>query len=179
MRELKQRLVIGRLGKARGLKGEVWLYPTTDQINRFSKLTRCFAEDERGQVLKSLEVTSYQLAGNKLCLAFAGYSDRDAAESLTGFYLSVDRAEAVPLEAGEYYIADLIGCQVYDADRGLLGQVKEVVSGVGADVFVVHQAGQKDLLCPNLKTIVKKVDIDGARIDLALPEGLYEIYRDS
>ncbi len=179
MRELKQRLVIGRLGKPRGLKGEVWLYPATDQLDRFTKLRKCFAEDRQGQLVKSLEVISVKLAGHKVCLSFTGCSDRDAAESLTGLYLSVDRAEAVPLEPGEYYIADLIGCRVYDAEHGLLGQVKQVESGTGADVVVVHQAGQKDLLYPNLKSIVQKVDIAGARIDLILPDGLYEIYRGS
>lgn len=172
-----KKLIIGHLGKPRGLKGELKVFPLTDDINRFKNLKKCYLEDASGNVQYELNIAHVRIADSNLSLAFAGIANREQAEKLKNLYLSIDRSEAIELEEDSYFIADLIGCSVYDAKHGYLGKVSRVQSNVGADIVIVHDPAKKDLLYPNMKSIVRNISISGSRIDLVLPEGLYEIYR--
>jgi 16S rRNA processing protein RimM len=71
----------------------------------------------------------------------------------------------------------LLGCEVYDEIHGSLGFLKDVIQNSAHDVYLVRKSGQADILIPVLKTVVKEVDIDNRRIEVVLPDGLFEIYR--
>ncbi len=179
MSQLVERFVIGHLGKPRGLKGELKVFPLTDDVKRFKKLKKCYLEDAAGNIHDELNVAFAHIANHNLSIAFSGITNREQAENLKGLYLSIDRAEAIELEEDTYFIADLIGCSVYDQEHGYLGKISRIQSNVSADIVIVHDAGKNDLLYPNLKSIVKHISIAERRIDLILPEGLYEIYREA
>ena len=177
MSHLTERFVIGRIGKPRGLKGEVRVFPLTDQVERFENLTSCYLEDEAGNVLMKLDLANVRIVQNQVSLVFKQMFNREAADKITGLYLSVDRSDAIDLPDDSFFIPDLIGCDVYDQSYGYLGMISDIQQYSNADVVTVKDKGKKDLLYPNLKSIVQNIDLERKRVDVNLPNGLYEIYR--
>lgn len=175
---MKQNIVIGKIIGAHGVHGEIKVFPITDDARRFFDLSEVFLlfEDERSD--RSFVVRNVRLAGKFVILSFEGIDDRDKAHSLSGEYISVDREQAVLLSEGSYFIADLIGCDVWDDEKGLLGSIRDVLQSSGADVFAVARKNKKDLLIPFVKSVVYDVDISKRQIHLRLPAGLFEVYED-
>jgi 16S rRNA processing protein RimM len=93
------------------------------------------------------------------------------AEKLKDNYILIDRRNAIKLPEGSYFICDLIGLEVYDIDRGCLGEVVDVISTGSDDVYVTHM-GDSDVLIPALKTVVREINIEEGRMTVHLPEGL-------
>ena len=170
-------LHVGRIVGAHGLKGEVKVLPYTDDPARFKMLNECLlvSEDEKNRTPAQAEGARF--FQDLILLKLRGIDDRTAAENLRGLLISVEREHAVPLEPDTWYICDLIGCQVYDQQHGLLGELKDVLQHGSSDIYLVTQPNQPDLLIPVLKSVLKKVDLDQRRVDVTLPEGLFEIYR--
>lgn len=172
-------LHIGRILGAHGLQGELKILPLTDDPRRFLQLKDCLIvtvdEKERVPALAAGARFSNEL----VLLRLQGISDRTAAEALKGRLVSVTREHAAPLPPDTWFICDLLGCDVYDEAHGLLGRLSDVLPTAAHDVYTVHLPGQKDLLFPALKSILKQVDLAGKRIDVELPAGLYEIYREA
>ncbi len=175
---LRQELIIGRITGPHGLKGAVRVQVLTDQPERFLTLTSCLLLDQSEKLQKKIELTGSSLKSPGLAIvSLADLTDRQAAEKLRGCWLAVERSAAISLPADHWFICDLVGCQVYDEKIGLLGQLSDVLQLSANDVYVVSSPGEKDLLVPVLKQVLRQVDLAGRRIDVALPEGLYEIYR--
>lgn len=177
MNHLIKRFVIGRLGKPRGLNGELRVFPLTDKIERFNNLKSCYLENEDGKIQMELKIASSRIVHQQISLTFDLIDTREKANQIKGLYLSVDRSDAISLPEDSYFIPDLIGCQVYDNLFGFLGKISDIQKHANADVVIVSAKDKKDLLYPNLKSIVQKVDLEKRRIDIKLPNGLYEIYR--
>ncbi len=177
MSQLTEKFVIGRLGKAKGLRGEIKVIPLTDDPKRFNQLKACFLENEKGDLLFEKNIASCHIVNQEVSLRFADITDRNQAEDLRGLYISVKREDAISLKENSFFIADLIGCSVYDQEKGLLGKISHIQSAYSSDIIIVHMDGKKDLLYPNLKSIVQNIDLENQRVDIILPDGLYEIYR--
>ena len=176
---LRDILHIGRIIGAHGLSGELKILPLTNDPKRFLTLDDCLitSDDEKERV--PAHAQGARFSGDQVLLKLQGISDRTAAEQLKGRLLSVTREHAVALPPDTWFICDLLGCEVHDQDHGYLGQLKDVQTGPAQDVYVVAKAKEKDLLFPARKTILKHVDLELRRIDVELPAGLYEIYRES
>lgn len=168
----------GRIGAPHGLLGEVKVQPWTDDVTRFSQLKDCLvvSSDEKHRTPAVVEGVRY-INNNQVLLKLRGCDDRNEAEKLKGSYISVLREQAVELPEDTWFICDLLGCEVHDNTHGLLGKLADIIQQSAHDVYVVRQSGMADLLIPVLKTIIKSVDIENGRIDVELPNGLYEIYR--
>ncbi|NLJ70155.1 MAG: 16S rRNA processing protein RimM [Clostridiaceae bacterium] len=177
MANLTERFIIGRIGKPRGLKGELRVFPLTDDIERFHNLKCCYLEDQDENILAELEIAECRIVQDQVSIKFKNYNTRDLAEKLKNQYISVARSEAIDLTKDEYFVADLIGCEVYDQSFGYLGKIFQIQKTSAHDVTIVRKPGKKDLLYPNLRSVVKKIDLDKRKIDVNLPTGLYEIYR--
>ncbi|NLM18762.1 MAG: 16S rRNA processing protein RimM [Clostridiaceae bacterium] len=177
MADLTERFVIGRIGKPRGLNGELRVFPLTDEIERFQDLKYCYLEDRQENILTELEISECRIVHDQVSIRFKDYDTRDLAEKLKNQFISVARSEAIDLTEDEYFVADLIGCEVYDQSYGYLGKIFNIQKNSAHDVTIVRKPGKKDLLYPNLRSIVKQIDLDNRRIDVTLPSGLYEIYR--
>jgi len=170
-------LIIGKLGGAHGVRGEIRVFPITDDVRRFHTISECMLLAPSEKPVREIKVSGKRFTGDTVLLTFEGVSDRDEAQKLTGLFLAVKRADAVPLEPGRYFITDLIGCRVVDGERGDLGVLADVLQTAGAnDVLVVKRGGKQDLLIPFLHAIVKEVDVFSGKISVILPDGLYEIY---
>ncbi len=150
----------------------------TEDPARFLDLASCLLLDQDETVLGEVNLASASLKSPALALVrLAHITDRAAAEKLRGLFLAVPREQAIELPEGRWFICDLVGCAVYDQARGLLGVLSDVLQLSANDVYVVSSQGEKDLLIPVLEQVLLEVDLAGRRIDVRLPEGLYEIYR--
>lgn len=175
---MRERLICGKLLKARGLKGEIAVRASADEPERFLSLRTCRAVTEEGECVRELRIVHASLSGNQVFLRFDGINSREEAEKLTGLYLSIPRELALPLGENSWYSCDLEGSRVVDRQRGLLGTVAEISSNGVQDLLRVCKNGEPDIYIPVLRRILKRVDIAAGTLELELPDGLYEVYRE-
>ncbi|HBZ77446.1 MAG TPA: 16S rRNA processing protein RimM [Clostridiales bacterium] len=173
---MKDYLIIGKIGGAHGVRGEVRIIPLTDDVRRFSSLKECLILDGKEHLKETKEVEKARVDDTRTLVKFKGIDDRDEVGKLTGFFLAVSREDAVKLPEGRYFIADLIGLSVVDPERGELGKIKDIMNSGASDIIIVKRKGKNELLIPYLNAIVKNVDLSAGVMSVTLPEGLYEIY---
>lgn len=166
------RVVVARVGRALGVKGDVLIDSRTDEPERrFAIGNRLLVADSD----RALVIESARAHGSRLCLHFAGIDDRTAAESLTGLLLEVDRAPGErPADPDEYYDEDLIGLAVTTQDGEPIGVVAEVLHLPAQDVLAVTTAEGSEVLIPFVSEIVPDVDLDAGRIVVHPPDGLLD-----
>ena len=136
---------IAKAVKPQGIRGEVKLETYVEDMQRFSTLPHLYTE-QNGVYVKH-EVTSGRLYRGFAYVKLADYPDRNAAETLRGQYLYIDRAHAAELPEGANYIADLLGLRVEDDEGAFLGRLEDVLQNGGVDVYQVSD-GQKTILFP-------------------------------
>ncbi len=155
-------ITIGEIVKAQGVKGEVKIKPLTDDINRFKKLKQVII---RGL---SYDIKSLRISGGIVFLLLGGVDNRNKAESLVGYEVQIDRIHAVDLPDDTYFIADMIGCDVFLTDGRLVGKVDYVYQNGAADVYSVK--GEKNVMFPFLNALIESVDTVNKRIVLKANE---------
>lgn len=163
-------LQVGVVSSTHGVRGEVKVYPTTDDVNRFKKLKRVFAEKKSGNT--ELEITQVKFFKNMVILKFRGVDSIDDAEAYRGCPLLVTREHAVKLAPGEYFLCDLIGLNVFTDDGEELGSLTEIIRTGANDVYVVKTKNEKEVLIPNIKDCIIEVALDKRTMTVHLLEGL-------
>ncbi|AEE96257.1 ribosome maturation factor RimM [Mahella australiensis] len=168
---MQEYLIIGRILKPHGVSGEMKIQPLTDDIRRFDDLKCAYIKDKDDMFPHRVERVKY---GNDVVyIKLEGIDDMNAARELVNKHLWVDRQHAAPLPEGSYYVGDIIGCRVYTVDGVYLGEVKEVLPTGSNDVYDVVD-GQKQVLIPAIKDVIKTIDIEGERIVIEPMEGLLD-----
>jgi 16S rRNA processing protein RimM len=170
---MEELLRVGVVANTHGLNGDVKIYPTTDDIGRFTYLKSALLQTRRGTL--ELTVERARLVKNMAVLKFAGYDSIDDVISWKGCDLMVTRDNAVPLEEGEYFIADLIGCRVLEEGGRPLGMLKDVLQTGANDVVIVDVGGGKELLIPWIDECVLSVDTGAKTMVVKLLDGLEEL----
>lgn len=176
--EAGDRVEVGRVLGAHGVRGEVAVESFSDVPERFAAGSELLAVPGAGGATRStpprrLLVEAVRPHRGGLLVRFREVEDRDAAEALRGALLEVPR-EAVPAPPEDtWYHFQLVGCRCRDARRGDLGEVVEVVEDGGGVLLVVEGEGRR-LLVPFVREVVREVDTEEGRIELDLPEGLIE-----
>ena len=166
---MQKRLEIGQIVNTFGIKGEVKVVPFTDDINRFDDLEKVYVKTKKESKLYKVENARYHK--NMVLLKFEGINNPEDAESLKNSFLEVDREDAIPLEEGTYFIADLIGLEVYTDDGKLLGKVEDIYNTGSKDIYVVKDELGKQVLLPGIDEVIKEVKLDD-RIIVHLIPGL-------
>ena len=170
------RLIIGKITTAHGVRGEVTVFPLTDDARRFLKLKDVFLCDEKAEHESPMKIKNARIDRDRVLVKFEGCEDRNLAETYKGKFISVDREDAVKLKEGSWFIEDLKGVEVSDDTRGLLGKVKDVYKSGPQYIVMIQRAGKQDLLVPFVKDIFYEVNPGEGVIKCRLPEGLYELY---
>ena len=153
---------IAQVLKPHGIRGEVKVYPLTDDISRFKRLKEAFIE--RGGQYDAVNVDGSKNASGAVVLHIAGIDTPEEAEKLRGLYICVDRDHAVRLPKDTYFVADLIGCDVFSTDGAELGKLTDVLETNANDVYVIE--GNRRLLVPALKKLLNEVNIEARRVVL-------------
>lgn len=160
-------VLIGEVLRPHGNRGELKIYPLTTDPERFLKLQEVIMRS--GKSNQHFKITSARVQMETVVLALEGIETIDQAEKYRGWEVRIDRSEVPPLQEGWYYF-ELEGMQVYEGDV-LLGTLTQVLETGANDVYVVK--GTKGEFCiPALKSVVRKVDVSGKRMDVLLPPGL-------
>ena len=164
---------IGVITSTHGLKGEVKVFPTTDDVNRFKKLKKCFIRTKDKDI--EVEKNSCKFFKNMVILSFKEFNNINDIEKYKGCDLYVTRENAVPLKEDEFYISDIIGADVYEENGNLLGKLKDVMKTGANDVFVVElSSDKKELLVPVIKEFVPEMDIENKKIVIHLMKGMLD-----
>jgi 16S rRNA processing protein RimM len=166
-------ITIGRIGPARGVRGELFVQPWTD------------VPDERfaaGSVIRTepaeagpLTVATMSSAGGKTVIHFVGVDDRAAAEALRGVNLVIGADERPPLhDPDEFYDSDLIGLSVQTVEGLVVGPITDVLHSVADSLLVIATDG-REVLVPFRKEFVPVVDLAAGLVQIDPPEGLLEL----
>ena len=165
---------IGVFANTHGLKGEIRVWPTTDDLTRFTRLETVFLDTKQDGRLE-LEVESVRYHKGMPVLRFRGYDEINKIEKYKGSDLLVRREDAIPLEEGEFYIADMVGAAVLDTAGNRIGTFKDVLQTGANDVYIVERTDGRELLIPAIPDCVKKKDVEHAEIVVELLPGLEDL----
>jgi 16S rRNA processing protein RimM len=169
-------VVVGRIGKPHGIRGEVTVEVRTDEPERrYAGGSVLRAEPPRGSAspLRSLTVAGVRWHQTTLLVSFEEIPDRDAAEAARGIVLhaSIPAGES-PEDPDEFYDHQLVGLAAHDLTGAVLGEVTRLVHGGAQDLLVVRTRGGREALVPFVKALVPEVDLAGRRVVIADRPGL-------
>ena len=163
-------LQVGVVTTTHGVRGEVKVFPTTDDSARFKKLKNVILDT--GKEKLDMEITNVKFFKNLVIVKFKGYDNINDVERFRQAKLLVTRDNAVELAEDEYFIADLIGLKASSDEGEDLGEITDVLQTGAIDVYVISKEGTPDLLVPAIKDCVVNVDIEAGTIVLHLLDGL-------
>jgi 16S rRNA processing protein RimM len=177
--ELFTGVILARILRSRGLRGEVAAEILTDFPERLTSLREVWLADGRGAP-RPVRVQRCWLStsrGGQAIFHFAGVDTMEAAEKLRGAEVQVPLDQRTQLGAGHYYVSDLIGCEVWEAGAtSALGAVGDVEFPGGVPLLSV-ETGAGEVLVPLAAEFCVRIDVQAKRIDVALPEGLRDLNR--
>ena len=166
---MEQFLQVGVISYTHGIRGEVKVFPTTDDAARFKKLKKVLLDT--GKERLELEVQSVKFFKQFVILKFKGIDNINDIEKYKGKSLLVPREDAVPLGDDEYYIADLIGMEVF-AGNARFGVIKDVMETGANEVYIIDSDKHGEVLVPAIRQCILDVDVENKKMQIRLMDGL-------
>lgn len=157
---------IGVITQTHGIRGEVKVFPTTDDTGRFKKTKEIIADTGKNRYI--LHISGVKYFKQYVIIKFKEYDDINDVEFLKGAQLLVDRQNAIKLSKDEYYVADLIGLKCISDDGEPLGVITDVLQTGANDVYVIDG----ELLIPAIKDCILNINIETGLVEVHLMEGL-------
>ena len=167
---MEDMLRVGVITSTHGIRGEVKVFPTTDDPLRFKKLKKCVIDGKREQV--AVTVSSVKFFKQFVILKFKGIDNINDIERYKRCPLLVERKDAVELEEDEYFIADMIGIEVVTEDDKPFGTLKDVMETGANDVYVIDTDEHGEVLVPAIRECILDVDIENQKMKIHLMDGL-------
>ena len=167
---MEQLLQVGVITQTHGVRGEVKLFPTTDDAARFKKLKHVMLDT--GKETLPLEIESVKFFKQFVILKFKGFDNINDIERYKRCPLLIERENAVPLEEGEYFIADMIGMKVITDEGENFGILKDVMETGANDVYVIEHPSEGEVLVPAIKECILDVDIENRQMKIHVMNGL-------
>lgn len=169
----KDMVIIGKVGAAVGIRGEVRLIIFSYDFRNIIPGKTVFLSKNGNEERHQLE--KVRIHKGKPAVMLSGISDRTSAEALTGMDIMIAEEDLEELEDGVYYVRDLIGMAVFDVaqdDYGrLLGRIKDVIQGGAQPLYVVERPRGTDILIPAVDKFIKKIDVKNRRMEVELIPG--------
>ena len=164
----KEKLEIGQIVNTFGIKGFVKIYPYVDDITRFDDLKTVYISTKKQETKLEIEEIKYQK--NMVLAKFKGIDTVENAEKLRNSYVKIDRKDAIKLEEGQYFIADLLGLDVFLDTGEKLGILDDIFNNGSTDIYVVKNELGKQFLLPYIDEVIKNIDLENEKITLLNPE---------
>ena len=161
---------VGVITQTHGIRGEVKVFPTTDDAGRFKKLKEVILDNGRERL--TLEIEGVKFFKQYAILKFKGYDSINDVEKYKGAKLCIRREQAVKLQKDEYFVADLIDMEVVTEDGAHFGKIKDVLTTGANDVYVVSREAGTEVLLPAIRECVKAVDVEQGRVTVHIMDGL-------
>lgn len=164
--------VVGKIVNTQGIKGEVRVLPTTDDVSRFELLDFVYV-DKKGNIQK-YEIENVRYHKQFVIIKFKGIDDMTAGETLKNTEVKITEDMALPLGEDEYYISDLYSMEVVTDDGELLGTIQDIIFTGANDVYVVRndESEKSEILIPAIKQCILNVDKENNKMTVKLLEGL-------
>lgn len=169
---MEQFLQVGVISSTHGIRGEVKVYPTTDDNARFQELKEVLLDTGKEQI--PLEIQNVRYFKQMVILKFKGIDNINDIERYKGRPLLVTREHAVPLNENEYYIADLIGMDILTENGDHLGHLSDVLETGANDVYIIQTKDEKEVLIPAIQECILKVDPEANQMTIHLMKGLIQ-----
>ena len=163
-------LELGQIVNVKGLKGEVKVNSFTDDNTKFERIPKVFIKQKNN--LTELEIEKVGYSKNQVIIKFKNINTIEEAEKLRNSYIVVNREIFGELPEGVYYIADLIGLDVYTESDEYLGKVDDIFSTGSNDLYVVKDELGKQKLLPGIDEVIRKIDLKSGKIIVNLIKGL-------
>lgn len=163
---------VGIITSTHGVKGEVKVFPTTDDARRFKRLKEVIVETGKEQI--TMEIEGVKFFKQFVILKFKGIDNINDVEKYRKSKLLVTRKNAVRLNRDEYFVADLMGLKVLDEDGREIGVLKDVIETGANDVYAIDLHDGRELLLPAIKQCVLEVDVEAGFIRIHILEGLLD-----
>ena len=165
-------LRVGVITTTHGIKGEVKVFPTTDDARRFDDLVgkEIFLIYKKEAI--SLHVENVKYFKNIVILKFEEYNNINDVEMFRKCDLMVSRENAVKLEEGEYFICDIIGADVVDEEERYIGKLGDVMETGANNVFIIELENGEEVLFPSIPDCIKKVDVENHKVIAHVMPGL-------
>lgn len=172
MNENSDFLIIGRIVRPFGMRGEVKLIPITDHIDRFLGINAVYLN--RTGSYEKIDVESARVVKNAVLLKFPHVASRDDAELLRNSIVYIDREHAAPIDDESHYYYDILGCTVKTTQGDTIGKVFDIQNAGSCDVYCVRPENLPDgeLLIPAVRDIVKMIDTRKKEIRIEVIDGL-------
>ncbi len=170
---MEQFLRVGVITSTHGVRGEVKVFPTTDDMNRFKKLKTVILDLGREQ--KTLNIEQVKFFKNMVILKFKGIDNINDVEPWRQKDLLITRDQAVKLEPNENFIVDLIGLKVVTDEGEDFGIMKDVLQTGANDVYVVETPAKKEVLLPAIPSCILNVDLEKGEMLVHILDGLLDL----
>ncbi|MBO5292946.1 MAG: ribosome maturation factor RimM [Lachnospiraceae bacterium] len=163
---------IGVISSTHGVRGEVKVFPTTDDVRRFKRCKEVLLDTGRERI--SLEIEGVKFFKQFAILKFKGIDTLNEVEKYKGKSLFVPRKDAVRLRKDEYFIADLIGVHIFNEEDQKIGVLKDVMETGANDVYVIDLDDGRELLLPAIKECVLDVKVEEQYMKIHILDGLLD-----
>lgn len=170
---MEDTLRVGVISSTHGVMGEVKVFPTTDDVNRFKSLKTVILDTGREKL--SLEITGVKFFKKMVILKFKEFNNINEVEKYKGKDLLIPRDQAVKLGEDENFIVDLIGLQVVTDQGEAFGVMKDVIVTGANDVYVIEGKDQKEYLFPAIKQCILNVDLENQTMTVHIMDGLLDL----
>lgn len=167
---MQKNLEIGQIVNTFGIKGFVKINPFVDDILRFDDLKKVYIR--KNKISEIMEVEEVKYHKNMVLIKFKGIDNIEDAEQLRNLYIEVDRENAIELQKGEYFIADLLGLNVITEEGAILGKLDDIFNTGSNDIYVVKTEEGKQILLPAISDVIKEIHLNENKIVVHLLEGL-------
>lgn len=165
--------IVGKIVNTHGLKGEVKVKRITDFEERFHVGSTVYIKNKDNEAIP-LIIASFRTHKNHDLLQFEEYDSIEAVEPLKGATLYIKKEQLTPLEPGEFYFHEIIGCKMYTLDGEYIGEIESILTPGANDVWVVKNESGKEILIPYIDDVVKEVNIEEKKVLIELMEGLID-----
>ena len=172
MKQVEQLLRVGVITSTHGIKGEVKVFSTTDDMNRFKSLKKCILDLKREQL--ELEVEGVKFFKQFAILKFKGYDDINDVQTFLKKDLLVTRDNAVKLQPGEFFICDLIGAKVVTDEGTELGELTDILQTGANDVYEVTRKDNSQILLPSIPECILDKDVENGIVKVHILKGLLD-----
>ncbi len=169
---MEERFQVGVITTPHGVRGEVKVFPTTDDAKRFRRLKEVILDT--GKENLTLEIESVKFFKQFVILKFKGLETPEEVAKFRQKSLYVTRENAVRLGKDEYFIADLMGLRVFDEENEEIGVLREVLETGANDVYIIDMKDGRELLLPAIKECVLHVDVEAGKMQIHILDGLLD-----
>ena len=169
---METKLQVGVISSTHGVRGEVKVFPTTDDVKRFKRLKEVILDTGKEEL--TLEIEGVKFFKQFVILKFKGFDNINDIEKNKGKNLYVTRANAVRLRRDEYFIADLQGLTVVDEEEQVIGTLRDVMETGANDVYIIDMTDGREVLIPAIKECILNVDVEGGKMQIHIMDGLLD-----